>query len=593
MLEPYTIEQMISGLKLVMETRPERRRVQRENASGSATDLSFVLHGLPEGQRDDMINRYIWSRLGKGLSEAEISTLISRTVQECIPAFDESDALDMLRRALTKIPVEGDQIHLTDTGNSRRLARLYGARIKYCEQFGYLVYDGTRWVPDSTSRIQSFAKDVGVYLHAVAARISDDKIREAWSRFAIKSEATARIDAMIKLLPSEPNISVCPEVFDRDPMLFNVLNGTIDLRTGTLCPHNPDDLITKLSSVEYNPTAKAQRWEQFVIEIMDKNQELASFLQRLLGYGQTGLTKEQIWGLLQGSGQNGKGTLMETLGFIMGDYFVTTPPETFLETNAGAIRNDLARLRGARIVSSAEPKNRRFDPAVLKTFTGEDTISARYLHKEFFEFKPEGKLLFQANLRPDVRDTSHGFWRRVLFIPFRKRFSDSEKDPNLRETLKREASGILNWLVQGCLAWQRNGLHPPKEVMEAVQDYRNATDLLAEFFETKCEFGSNHVTAKASLYEAYLAYCEESRIRKPLARQKFNEDLRGRDGIAECREGSARTKAWRGIALKGAEGCNANVHYLRTCGRCDVEHVCPVEHRQRDAKSCKYFRSCA
>ncbi len=162
---------------------------------------------------------------------------------------------------------------------------------------------------------------------------------------------------------------------------------------------------------------------------------------------------------VKGERRNGIGTFLDVISYVLGDYAINTPPETFLETPGSAVRNDLARLRGARLITASEPESKKkFDPGVLKTFTGQDPITCRFLHKEFFEFQPEGKLIFSANQRPAVRDTSHGFWRRVILVPFTRIFTGKDKDPTLRESLKAEASGILNWLVEGCLKWQAEGL---------------------------------------------------------------------------------------------------------------------------------------
>ena len=262
---------------------------------------------------------------------------------------------------------------------------------------------------------------------------------------------------MIALLPSEPGISVPHDTFDRDPLLLNCLNGTIDLQTGELRPHNRADYITKICPVEYDPQAKCPRWELFVLEVMNSDAEMVAFIQRGVGYAVTGLTKEQIWFFLYGRGANGKGTFLDAIANVLGDHVVTAPPETFLESQAH-IRNDLARLKGARLVIAQEPDGRgRFDPAVLKMFTGEDTITARFLHREFFEFQPEGKLFFCANNKPVVRDTSHGFWRRVRLVPFNAIFDGESRDPNLRETLKSEAPGNTPMVGRGmpCVAEDR------------------------------------------------------------------------------------------------------------------------------------------
>lgn len=476
--------------------------------------------------------------------------------------------------------------NLTDMGNAQRLANLYRKDIKFCPQLGWLIYDGRRWAVDDLAKLQGLAKETVREMYKEAARHPDEDTRKALASFALKCESAARIAAMTQLLPSEPGISVPHDSFDRDPMLFNTLNGTIDLRTGLLRSHSPDDLITKLAPVIYDPEAKCDRFEQFLLEIMNNDQELVAYLKRALGYGMTGETREQVWFFWWGKGENGKGTLMAVVVHVIGDYAVNTPAETFLETANSGIRNDLARLRGARIVTASEPKSKKFDPAVLKGFTGQDPITARFLHQEHFEFLPEGKLIFQANHRPTVRDTSHAFWRRVQLIPFNRIFTGKDKDDKLRERLLEEAPGILNWMVQGCLQWQKEGLNPPEVVQLAVNDYRSETDVLADFLEAHCitEYGQS-VTV-ADLFERYQTYCDEKKIHKGLSAQRFNEDLLGRPGIVRERIGTTRVRTWLGIGLRST----ADRSPVRSCSDCNLNGFpCPKGGDGRNASTCQYY----
>ncbi len=497
-----------------------------------------------------------------------------------------------------------DAIHRTDMGNARRLASAYGSRIRYCPGLGFLVYDGRVWISDNASLIQQYAKDTVRLMYQQAADITDSTERRDAIEFALRSENASRLQAMIQLLLSEPGISISHDIFDRDPYLFNVPNGTLDLRTGTLRPHNPSDYITKMGGVPYDPDATCPLWEKTVCECADNDDNLIAFLQRFYSYCMTALTKEQVWALFYGGGENGKGVETDTLAYVMGNYCVNTPAETFLETKGGAIRNDLARLRGARLITASEPpaKN-KFDPAVLKSFTGQDPITARFLHKEFIEFKPVGKIIFSANHRPDVRDTSHGFWRRMLLVPFIRKFSGKSKDKDLREKLQQEGPGILAWLVRGCLAWQREGLNPPQSVIEAVSSYRNATDVLADFIEGECTIERDSKVAKAELYGRYIDFCEEKKIKRPLSRQKFNEDLCGRDGIREGRDNDPkRTRIWHGVTLKVAASGEENQSDAQEnkgksnttnikCKDCDALYTaCPVRIDRRDQRNCIYFQ---
>ncbi|MBI5571146.1 MAG: hypothetical protein HY914_14475 [Desulfomonile tiedjei] len=509
--------------------------------------------------------------------------------------FIEQHGLDEAKRMLLELAKDTPEYQpaeqapetdpaLTDCGNSQRMAKLYGDRIRYCKSLGWLVYDGKRWVPDECSEVMGMARGTVKHMYLEAAEHSGQEF-ERLSKHAIASQRAGRIRSMIELLPSEPGISVKVDGFDTHKWRLNCENGTIDLRNGNLYPHSDNDLITQLAPVEYDPEADCLGWKKFLHEAMNSDDEMVAFLQRLLGYSLTGQTSEQVWAFFWGKGANGKSTLLRTLAHVLGDYAVNTPAETFMETGGGSIRNDLARLRGARLVVASEPQSRKFDAGVIKTFTGEDAITARFLHREFFEFRPEGKLIFCANERPAVRDTSEGFWRRVILIPFERQFRGSDCDPHLYEALIEESPGILNWLMEGCKAWQHGGLEPPVKVSLAVQDYRDATDLLNEFLEECCEIEAALSVPKRELYDGYLAYCENSHIRKPLTQQKFNEDLRGRSEIVEKKLGprDARVKSWVGINLR-----DDGNPMIKSCRRCDNELTC--DRKQRNASTCAFYK---
>ncbi len=481
--------------------------------------------------------------------------------------------------------------NLTDMGNAQRVATLFGNLIRHCKHLGWLVYDGKRWVADDESRIQSFAKDTIRQMYLQAAQNPDEDRRKALAAYAWKCESSSKIAAMIQLLPSEPGISVAHELFDRDKMLLNTANGTIDLSSGHIRPHSPDDLITKLAPIEYDPDAKCERWEQFILEIMNGDAELGSFLQRLLGYSLTGETREQVWSFLWGKGDNGKGVLLATLAHVLGDYARTTPPETFMEVTDKERLHELARLKGARLVSASElPFNKKFNPRILKAFTGEDIVPARAMYKDGFEYLPEAKLFFSANHRPEVRDTSHGFWRRPLLIPFTRVFGPDEKDDTLRERFQVEAPGILNWLIQGCLDWQDIGLNTPQTVLSAVDEYRSETDVLADFLESCCEIGPGQTVTVKELYESYQAYCEDKGIHRGLGKQRFNEDLLGRPGITKRKAGgrTQRLWIWEGIGLISQNRPSAG----RRCDTCNLDgEPCPKNGKMREAVTCSYYQT--
>jgi putative DNA primase/helicase len=355
---------------------------------------------------------------------------------------------------------------------------------------------------------------------------------------------------MIRLATSEPGIPVLLEQLDADPWLFNVVNGTIDLRTGILRPARREDLITKLAPVIYDPDARCPTWERFLQQIMAGNTALITFLQRAIGYGLTGVTSEQVLLLLYGTGANGKSTFLEVLRALFGDYARQAEFATFLARTSDAVRNDLARLAGARFVTAVEAASgRRLDEALIKQLTGGDPITARFLYQEFFEFTPQFKLFLATNHKPVIRGTEHAIWRRIRLIPFEVTIPQAQQDRTLPDKLRAELPGILAWAVQGCLAWQRDGLPMPTEVHQATETYREEMDTFGLFLADYCIVDPTDPTRRATtgeLFDAYLTWCRQNGEHFQLTKTHFGMRL-GERGLTPIRLGKER--GWAGIAL--------------------------------------------
>ncbi len=367
----------------------------------------------------------------------------------------------------------------------------------------------------------------------------------ATAKWAKKSEGDPRMSAILSIARSEPGIPVLPDALDRDPMLLNCKNGTLDLRTGELRPHRREDLITKCVSVEYDPTAECRVWLAFLDKIMGGKSDMVAFLQRAVGYSLTGSIREQCLFLLHGTGSNGKSTYLEVLRELLADYCEQTDFATFLEKKNDQIRNDVARLRGARFVSAVEvAEARRLDEALIKSVTGGDTVTARFLYGEFFEFVPAFKLWLAANHKPVIRGTDHAIWRRVRLVPFTVTIPDEEQDKDLPAKLKAELPGILRWAVEGCLAWQRDGLRPPEEVIKATASYREENDIVGQFVTENCIVSSGSKATAKALYAAYVAWADANGER-PMTQNAFGRRLAER-GFERKKSGGIW---WHGIEL--------------------------------------------
>ncbi len=410
----------------------------------------------------------------------------------------------------------------TDTGNAERFAAQHGERVRYCAAWGkWLLWDGARWQPDARGQVAQRAKATVRGIGAEAAKTEDDEQRRELLKWAARSEAKARRVDLLALAQSEEGLPVAPEELDADPWRLNVANGTLDLRTGELHPHDPDELCTKLAPVAYDPEAQCPRWRKFLGTITGERPELARYIQKAVGYALTGDTREQCFFVLHGAGSNGKSTLVETVAAMLGDYALQTDSETLLAKPAGGVSNDVARLRGARFVVATETdEGRRLAESKIKQLTGGDTISARFLHQEFFDFKPVCKIFLATNHEPEIRGTDEAIWRRVRKVPFGVRFWDENdaqggapehrKDKALPARLLAELSGILAWAVEGCLLWQREGLQVPDEVRAATATYRAGQDRLAAFLDECCCLGPSLKVEARALFNAYESWCKRN-----------------------------------------------------------------------------------
>lgn len=410
------------------------------------------------------------------------------------------------------------------------------------EQGGWFFYDGARWGADTGEvRVAEAAKDMSRALLAYAAQMKDDDERERVAEWGRRWSQRNRRVTYIQEAESVHPISM--SAFDRDLWLLNVQNGTLDLRTGELRPHDPDDLITHLAPVDYDPQARCPRWDRFVEEIMapgigevtDEREtdarEKADFLQRYLGYCLSGDTSAEALLVMYGpTTRNGKSVCVETVRAVLGDYARGAQPETVAtagQRDGRAPTEDIARLAGARMVSIAEiPENMRLDANEVKRLTGRDKVTARYLYQGSFEFYPQFKLLLHTNHLPACSDLSVFDSGRMLVLTFDRHFAPEEQDRGLKDELRRpeNLSGVLNWMLDGLRAYQVHGLEAPRAVRAAVDAYRADMDTVALFVEERLEKDPHGEETPGALYAAYREWCLENG-RQAMGKQKFNRAL--------------------------------------------------------------------
>jgi putative DNA primase/helicase len=445
-----------------------------------------------------------------------------------------------------------------DIGNAERLVEWHGARLRHCPGLGWFVWDGHRWERDGGGRVMELAKATVKRLRKEArsnpVKPDDDgagvRRRQKRIQEAVSAGYAARLNAMIRLAESDPKVAIKPDDFDADPWLLNVKNGILDLRTGGIRPHCHEDLLTKLAPVAYKPDAECPTWDRFFKEVTGGDDDLVRYLQQAIGYSLTGSTKEQVLFILHGSGANGKSTLLETMRYLLGDYALNTPAETLLRKRDDTIRNNVARLHGARFVTAAESDEGRYlDHSLVKQMTGGDTVTARYLYKEPFEFRPAFKLFLATNNRPLVKPGDGAMWRRIRLIPFTESFAGARQNKGLPDELRAEAEGILRWAVDGCLAWQCDGLGESDAVTRAGTGYRadmaQRDDLLGRFLASCCVQEPGASVASAALYRAYVSWCRATGVRA-VSQNELGQQLKERFKAAKVK----KARGWAGLHLR-------------------------------------------
>jgi P4 family phage/plasmid primase-like protien len=396
----------------------------------------------------------------------------------------------------------------TDAGNARRFVVDHGDNARFVHDWGkWLFWDGTLWRVDKLRAAITLALQTVRNMHREALDLPDRTESKELAKHAYNSESRARLEAMVALASALPPIAMSSERLDQDRWLLAVRNGTVDLRTGKLITARPEDLMTKQAGCEFDADATCPRWQQFVLEVMDGDEDMAAFMQRVVGYSLTGDTREQCLFFLHGSGANGKSTFVKTVQALLADYERQCQAETFMQRDRSGANNDLAKLHGARLAVTPETEEgSRLAESLIKQVTGQDKLSTRFLFQEFFEFVPQFKLFIVGNHRPIIRGDDNAVWRRIRLIPFSVVFPLDKQDKKLDEALRAELPGILNWALEGCCEWQRIGLRPPKKVLSATDEYRESSDVLEQFLDECCEREKGARVPAKRLYDAYMKW---------------------------------------------------------------------------------------
>lgn len=434
--------------------------------------------------------------------------ILDTAIRDCREVFTPGSGVDdygivILDKQIKKYAFD-------DTGNADRFVDKFKDRARYSYiDKGWYFYNGRKWEFDNLGNVKGLTEEVIQDMKKELAYCENEEEEKAFFKHLKYTRNNRGKTNMMK--ESEHRLPILPDELDKRKDVFNCMNGVIDLRNGKLMDHSYDQFLSKMSYVEYTDNIDCPRWMEFLNQTFDHDTELIHYIQKAVGYSMTGSTKEQCVFFCYGNGRNGKSTFLDIISAIMGDYATNIQPETIMVQNRQSGANsDIARLKGARFVTTVEPnQGARINEGLLKQLTGGDTVTARHLYGKEFEFEAEFKLWMATNHKPIIRGRDLGIWRRMHLIPFTVEIPDDKVDKNLKYKLKKELTGILNWAVEGCIKWQREGLGMPAAVEEAVKEYKSEMDVITAFLED-CTIQGPGETKASELYKAYADWAEEN-----------------------------------------------------------------------------------
>ncbi|MCW3784570.1 phage/plasmid primase, P4 family [Defluviimonas salinarum] len=414
--------------------------------------------------------------------------------------------------------------------------RAQGENWRHVASWGaWFAWNGTQWRPDDTGAVREAVR--------LVCRAAAAEAEGASQARRLASDKT--ITAVLRIASSDPRVAARPEDWDSHPMLINTPSGHVDLRSGEVRDHERTRLISQMTSAA--PKRGCPRWETFLDEVLGGNGELKAYLKRFCGYCLTGSTREQVFVFLHGQGANGKSVFLQTISALLGTYASTATLDTFMASRTDRHLTELAGLRGARLVLVPETEaGRAWAEGRIKSVTGGERVRANFMRQNHFEFTPQFKLIVAGNHRPELRRTGEAMRRRLHLVPFTVTIPPERRDKRLAEKLLDEAEGILGWMIEGCLEWQRGGLNPPASVTSAVDDYLEDEDVVGQWIAEQCVTGSAHRATASDLYLSWSRWAECAGYDRG-SQKVLGAQLRER-GFSPAKVGS--TRGWLGIKLR-------------------------------------------
>ena len=483
-----------------------------ENAMHDAVTKAFSKSGLYRPEKELTNVKYAIPKLIAGaIHQSTLSQATSNILGH------RGDALTSKNQVESSTQVQPDTYG--DIKNARAFASMWQGKLLYVISTSkWLLWKSKGWQWCEKEEPHQYAKIVSNQLMQeaqVVFNVDTDKGKR-FIQHAINSHNLPRIEAMLKLAISEPNMAATITELDDNSNLLGVDNGVVNLKTGQLLVNDPSMRITRFCSASYNSGATCDRWLTFLKEVFNADLDTIDTIQRALGYTLTGEITEEVMFICFGFGSNGKSVFNNVVATIYGDYSRMAPSTilTVRRSDDASPRNDLAALAGSRYVSVNELQaGDKLDEQIVKQLAGREPISARFLHKEFFEYIPTFKTWLRTNHKPIITGDDDGIWRRLVLIPFNRKFKDHEKDPYLQETLLTERDGILMWMIEGAMKWRKDGLKLSPKILAEHNTYRTESDLLGEFIADKCKLNPNSKVEQSFLFHQWQFWCSANGVR--------------------------------------------------------------------------------
>jgi putative DNA primase/helicase len=444
----------------------------------------------------------------------------------------------------------------TDVFNCKRFAddHRHEARFDIARDM-WRIWDGRRWNLDTLKQVVQMAKKTLSKNRSEAEGIKIMDARNRLLREATNNESLPRIEAMLELAKPEPGMSVPQESWDADPFHFNVENGTVDLRNGQLRAHNADDLITRIAPVSYMPSADCPQFDRFLDRVLGPDASLIAYVQALLGMCLTGDIREQILPIFLGTGANGKSTLLDTITHIMGDYASPAPPDLLTVRNNEEHPAEVASLVASRLVVASETeRGKPLRIQLVKQLTGDSQIRTRFMRQNYSTYNRTFKIILVTNNLPQIREDSESVWRRLRVVPFSTVIPPRDRDTRLLDTLRSESSGILNWLIRGCLKWQSHGLPAAAAIDDASLRYRSGQGVAERFVRDACLLRQDRWESSKAILTAFDAWCERFKVLRPSKADLWNAMA----GLRCTTKKRDQQRGWQGLQLCCGNGESAS-----------------------------------